>query len=110
MIEWSRVEELQAEIGAEDFAEVVALFLEEADEAVATLAGTGDAATLEATLHFIKGSALNLGLRDLAQLCSEGERAAADGRAESVQVDVIARTYTLSKADLERGILARRAA
>ena len=34
MIDWERVRELRSEIGADDFAEVVEMFLSEADEAV----------------------------------------------------------------------------
>ena len=33
MIDWGRVAELRDEVGAENFSEVVCLFLEEADEA-----------------------------------------------------------------------------
>ena len=37
MIDWERVRELRSEIGADDFAEVVEMFLSEADEAVTRL-------------------------------------------------------------------------
>ena len=37
MIDWARVSELRDEVGAEDFDEVVELFLEEVDEAIAAL-------------------------------------------------------------------------
>lgn len=81
MIDWDRVEELRDEVGAEDFDEIALLFLQEVDEVGARLAGTPDPATLEADLHFLKGSALNLGFARLGALCSEGERLAAAGSA-----------------------------
>jgi HPt (histidine-containing phosphotransfer) domain-containing protein len=75
MIDWDRVENLRQEIGTADFAEVVALFLEESDEVAARLTqGPG----LRADLHFLKGSALNLGFSTLAQRCGQGEDALRD--------------------------------
>ena len=37
MIDWGRVRDLRSEIGADDFAEVVAMFLDEADEVIARI-------------------------------------------------------------------------
>ena len=37
MIDWASVSELRDEVGAEDFDEVVELFLEEVDEAIIAL-------------------------------------------------------------------------
>lgn len=75
MIDWDRVESLRAEIGDADFAEVVDLFLEEVDDTLARMGGRARAADL----HFLKGSALNLGFADLAALCMAAERRAAAG-------------------------------
>ncbi|MFN3824777.1 MAG: Hpt domain-containing protein [Pseudorhodobacter sp.] len=75
MIDWDRVAELRDGIGEADFAEVVELFLEEADEVVAGLASLDSAESRQAALHFLKGSALNLGFQDLARLCQQGEKA-----------------------------------
>lgn len=77
MIDWNRVAVLRAEIGHEDFAEVVALFLEEAEE-VAQRLPTQKGEALRGDLHFLKGAALNLGFAALADLCSRGEVAAAE--------------------------------
>lgn len=79
MIDWVRVQDLQEEMGHENFDEVVALFLEEADAAVALLAGRLAPADLATALHALKGSALNLGFSTLAALCAEAETAAAGG-------------------------------
>lgn len=103
MIDWARVAELRDEIGAEDFAEVVLLFLEEADEVVARLPGCTDAASLESALHFLKGSALNLGFQTLAQLCQDGERLAAAGN-PAIDRAAVAAAYEASKAAFDAGL------
>lgn len=96
MIDWSRVKELQSEIGEEDFAEVAELFLEEADEAITRLRQHGNAAARQADLHFLKGSALNLGFSDLARLCHDGERACADGT--PCDTEAVAQSYVAARA------------
>jgi HPt (histidine-containing phosphotransfer) domain-containing protein len=70
MIDWLRMTELRDEIGQEGFDEVVDVFLEEAEDVVTRL---DHGPTLE-DLHFLKGSALNLGFIAVAQLCHAGER------------------------------------
>ncbi len=103
MINWDRVNGLRDEIGAEDFAEVVALFLEETDEVAAKLPSCMEAAEQESALHFLKGSALNLGFGDLAQLCQEGERRAAAGDA-SLDAQAVIQCYEASKTAFEAGL------
>jgi HPt (histidine-containing phosphotransfer) domain-containing protein len=98
MIDWARLNELRSEIGEDDLTEVVSMFLEEADEVVARIATLTTDAELESQLHFLKGSALNLGLSDLASLCQDGERAAAQGLGTGVDLGRIAASYTASKA------------
>jgi HPt (histidine-containing phosphotransfer) domain-containing protein len=79
MIDWDRVSALRAEIGEADFEEIVQMFLLESDGVIARLRAGRPYPTLEAELHFLKGSALNLGFRQLADLCSQGEKVAASG-------------------------------
>lgn len=79
MIDWSRVEELRDEVGAEDFAEIARLFLDEVEEALAALHADAPVQALEAGFHAIKSSALNLGFSGLAALCQTAESAAAAG-------------------------------
>lgn len=97
MIDWERVKELRDEIGAEDFAEVVEMFLQEADEAITRLLPTLTAKAMEADLHFLKGAALNLGFAALSGLCQDGERRAASGSTE-VDLQSVAQVYIASKA------------
>jgi HPt (histidine-containing phosphotransfer) domain-containing protein len=97
MIDWTRVRELRNEIGEEDFAEVVALFLEEVEEVVTRLRAMPDPATLESDLHFLKGSALNLGFQQFGERCQAGETAAGAGRADQVDLAAILDCYDRSK-------------
>ena len=61
MICWERVNELREEMGADDFQEVVGLFLEEVEEVLVRLQSNPDPAAYEQDMHFLKGSAMNLG-------------------------------------------------
>lgn len=103
MIDWGRVAELRDEVGAENFSEIVALFLEEADEATQRPLAPGDARSLESLLHFLKGSALNLGFSDLALLCQTGERLAAQGDT-STDMTQIRAVYAASKMAFTAGL------
>ena len=100
MIDWDRVNELRSEIGIDDFDEVVILFLEEADEAIARVSVLAGAKPLEADLHSLKGAALNLGFSEFAALCQEGERRAAAGSTD-VDLDQVRAVYQASKRTFE---------
>lgn len=93
MIDWARVSELRDEVGADDFDEVVELFLEEVDEAIVALRDLTDLSELEPQCHFFKGSALNIGFRDFANLCQAGEAAAAAGQGADVDIAAIVQSY-----------------
>ncbi|OCX61680.1 histidine kinase [Thioclava sp. SK-1] len=95
MIDWDRVAELQSEIGPDGFGEVVELFLDEV-EAVVMKLGTRPN-KLEEDLHFLKGSAWNLGFQGFGALCQIGERLSGQGRAEEVDVPEILACYSDSK-------------
>lgn len=97
MINWAQVNELRDEVGAEDFEEVVALFLEEVQEIIDELRGAPNSGELESKMHFLKGSALNLGFKDFSDLCAAGEKAAADGRADEVDVSGVLTCYDTSR-------------
>ncbi|WP_284324514.1 Hpt domain-containing protein [Cypionkella aquatica] len=94
--------DLRSEIGNDDFAEVVAMFLEEADEVIGRIAKTREAKALEADLHFLKGAALNLGFAQLANLCQDGERRAASGDTK-IDLAQVASSYQASKRALRAG-------
>lgn len=102
MIDWSRVSELRAEVGEEDFGEVVELFLEEVDSVIEALSPDMD--DIEEQLHFLKGSALNLGFAEFADHCGQGEAAAAAGQPLPVSEGRLAEIYRESRAEFQAGL------
>jgi HPt (histidine-containing phosphotransfer) domain-containing protein len=97
MIDWTRLNELRDEIGEDDLADVVTLFLDEADDVVLRLSSRMSDEEMESQLHFLKGSALNLGLAGLAGLCQDGERKAEQGQGATIDLDAIKSVYEASK-------------
>ncbi|RDC73770.1 Hpt domain-containing protein [Rhodovulum sp. 12E13] len=104
-IDWPRVADLRVEIGDDEFVEVLELFLTDSDEMVEALAGQPPSAYEEA-LHSLKGAALNMGLSGLAEICRQGERLAAEGRAEEVQIALVLTGYAAARAALVSGLQA----
>ncbi|NCQ23394.1 MAG: histidine kinase [Rhodobacteraceae bacterium CG17_big_fil_post_rev_8_21_14_2_50_63_15] len=104
MIEWNRVKDLRNEIGADAIGEVVELFFEEVEAEITKLRDLGDRSDLEAQLHFLKGSALNLGFADFSDLCHRGEIAAAKGQAHSVDLTGVFTCYEASRAAFLAGL------
>ncbi|MDJ0822161.1 MAG: Hpt domain-containing protein [Paracoccaceae bacterium] len=98
MIDWNRALELRAEIGAEDFDEVVELFLTEVEGTLDQLDdGLANARVMEEQMHFLKGAALNLGFSAVSTLCQSGEAAAAAGKTDAVAPDEVRAVYAQSK-------------
>lgn len=104
MIDWKRVDELRMEIGTDGFVEVADMFLEEADQAVRLLLSGLPSGEIEGQLHCLKGSALNLGLTDLASICQDGERKAAAGYGALVDTGQVAAVYRASRGILLAGL------
>ena len=50
-------------------------------------------AKLAPQCHFLKGSALNIGFREFANLCQAGEAAAVAGLGEDVEIAAIVQSY-----------------
>lgn len=98
MIDWDRVSALRQEIGPEDFDEVIEIFLTEVDEEIDALSQTSPASGLEERLHYLKGSALNLGFRDFSDLCQSGESALSRDPGARVDVAAIQASYHASRA------------
>ena len=96
MIDWDRVFELRSEIGVEQLSEVVELFLDEVEEVVMQLGSRPE--KLKEDMHFLMGSAWNLGFRSFGVMCREGERKAATGRGAEVDIAAILACYGDSKA------------
>lgn len=96
MIDWQRVETLLEDVGGEDFCEVVEIFLDESDAVIDRLAAAPDPARFEEDLHFLKGSALNLGFEEMAAICGAGERLASQGAADQVDIAAVLTCYRAS--------------
>ena len=77
MISVERIHELKSEVGEEDFAEILGLFVAESEDVIDRLRSVEDPAAAEELLHSLKGSALNIGFDALARLCREGAGASA---------------------------------
>ena len=97
MIDWSRVRQLQDEVGANEFEEVVQIFLDEVQETIDRLHQDTDRAEFEQNMHFLKGSALSLGFDRFFKLCQDAERNAAAGKASDVDLPAILTVYDDSK-------------
>lgn len=97
MIDWQRVTVLRDEVGQEDFDEVVELFLEEVEEVIERLRKAERSSTLEEDLHFLKGSALNLGFASFSEKCERGESLSANGKENLVDVPDILSDFDVSK-------------
>ncbi|KEJ90666.1 Hpt domain-containing protein [Sulfitobacter donghicola] len=97
MIDWLKINSLRDEIGKDDFPEVVEIFIEEVAEMISGLPPKGSRDTLGADLHALKGSALNLGFADFANLCQIGETRAANGDAAGIELEPILKCYEESK-------------
>ena len=104
MIDWARVSELREEVGAEDFEEVVHLLLEEVEDVVNRLQNGAKSDTLEADLHFLRGSALNLGFTSFSKICLEAEQHAGAGTATSEEVSEVLFAFFNSKAEFLDGL------
>jgi HPt (histidine-containing phosphotransfer) domain-containing protein len=106
MIQWARVRELRDEVGADDFGDLVDLFLTEVEEVVDRLRSQEDRTDLEQDLHFLKGSALSLGFETFSDLCESGETLSAHGKAAQVDLGAILDGYDQSRlrflADMSR--------
>ncbi|MDZ7904892.1 MAG: Hpt domain-containing protein [Cypionkella sp.] len=103
MIDWDRVHELREEIGNDEFAEVVMMFLEEADEVLARISTSAGAPVLRDDCHFLKGAALNLGFKTLAVLCQTAEKRASDGDL-GANLDELRACYRTSRDHLLAGM------
>ena len=103
MINWARVEELASEVGADGYLELRDVFLGEVEDALQRIEIAAGMPALERDLHFLKGSALNIGLTEFACLCSAGEDAAKANRLTAEDLSAITECYKISRRDLIAG-------
>lgn len=99
MLNMSRISDLKEEVGEDDFAEVIGIFFEEVEEVLEELPqATGEG--LAEKLHFLKGSALNLGLDTVGNLCRQAEVLVRDDPTSIPNIEEILKAYESSKAQL----------
>ena len=110
MIDWDRIFELREEVGNESFSEIIEIFVDEVRDAIDVLRNKVGFDSLEADLHFLKGSALNLGFAAFASLCETGEWMASQGKAEEVDIAAIVASFEMCLAEFLDGLPARMAA
>lgn len=101
MINWDRVNELRDEFGEGIFADIVAAFLEETDEVIERLRNTGLDSSVGETMHFLKGSALNLGFSEMADLSETAERAAANNHATMDMISKVISSYERTRSQFQ---------
>ncbi|WP_299081151.1 Hpt domain-containing protein [uncultured Ruegeria sp.] len=106
MIHWPRVRQLRDEVGADEFGEVVEIFLDEVQEVITRLHTDTERRELEQNLHFLKGSALSLGFDQFSKLCQDGERSAAAGKSMDVDLSAILAAYDASKSVFQANLAA----
>ncbi len=97
MIDWSRVDELRSEVGEEDFAEVLEIFFEEIEEVITDLRTGPTGRDFQSVFHFLKGSAMNLGFQELAQLCRTAEAENVKACTDDGTLPAIVECYDVSK-------------
>lgn len=96
MINTARIQELKDEVGEDDLIEVIELFCEEVEDVLGILDTTARA-DVPAQLHFLKGSALNIGLDGVSDLCRTEEiRLKSDPKANA-DIDAIRTAYATAK-------------
>ena len=76
------------------------MFLEEVDEIVTRLRRAPDPKLFEQDMHFLKGSALNLGFRALGKICASYENSAAAGNVQEVKPREVVAIYESSRNEL----------
>lgn len=96
MIDWQRVAELRDAVGPVEFPEILELFLDEVEGVVMRLS-VENPRQLGDDLHFLKGSAWNLGFAEFGRLCEAGEIMAGRGQAAQISVDDLMASYSASK-------------
>ncbi|MFK5998041.1 MAG: Hpt domain-containing protein [Rhodobacterales bacterium] len=100
MIDWQQARQLQDDVGKDEMAEVVELFLSEVDEAMETLQANYAGMPVNersAAFHFLKGCAANLGFKSFGDHCAEAEAVTKSGGTPDFTISELAGIYTDSK-------------
>lgn len=101
MIDWGRIDELREEVGEEDLAEVIELFCEEVEEVLETLHRV-QPSEISDKIHFLKGSAQNIGFSNLAECCVSIEDSLRSNAAFSVDVTELKAIFCRARSTLSQ--------
>lgn len=98
MIDWTYIKQLETDVGAAEFKNVVALFLDEVDSEIELLrTPVTTPQILKSKMHFLKGSAYYLGFKEFGDLCARNEMLADSGRAEEIDLSHLISIYDRSR-------------
>lgn len=98
MIDWTYIKQLETDVGASEFKNVVDLFLEEVDGEIELLrTPVSSPEILKSKMHFLKGSAYYLGFKEFGDLCAENEVLADAGRATEIDLNHLISIYDQSR-------------
>lgn len=95
MIDWTRISDLESDLGADELSGLISMFLDEVGTAVAALRDP-----TEADMHFLRGSASTLGFAELARLAGQGEDNLKLDRAAQIDCATIKSVYVSEKEEL----------
>lgn len=99
MIDWDRIAELTTEVGEGELAELLDIFFEEVEETIENL--LTDTGPIDAeTMHFLKGSAANIGMSELKMLCEAAETALAFSPQSNVDLTSIDIAFRKARQEL----------
>lgn len=99
MINQSRINELREEVGEDDLLEVVDIFCEEVEEVLSDL-DQAPPPEIPGKLHFLKGSALNIGFDQLSEMCRQQELRLRDTPDAAADIAAIRAAYVAAKSSL----------
>lgn len=97
MIDWTKVTDLRYELGAENFHEMVGIFVQELDEVIGELDERVELATLPELLVFMTDSSDRLGFSAFAEACRERELALDPQGIEFIDVEHLIILYCESR-------------
>jgi len=96
MINKDRIEELREEVGEDELDEVIELFCEEVEDVLRDLRNVSQT-EIAAQLHFLKGSAANIGLDGVSDICRQQESLLSESPNAALDISAIISTYEAEK-------------
>ncbi|MFY0595081.1 MAG: Hpt domain-containing protein [Cognatishimia sp.] len=82
MLDWTHIDQLKKDVGSNEFAEIVDLFFVEVEGLFKRLNREGAVAN---DLHFLKGSAANLGFAEFSKSCQIAQHQLVAGQQADLQ-------------------------